>query len=387
LPRILKVIKDPLRPLSNEQIERLSIKRSILLNGRPEEVKDTVCIALKNAGFNVKETREDKGCQFYSQKGSWSRLGVYVIHLSIIVTLLGAVIGMLFSVESYLSLPEGDISAVSYPIPDSDRPDPNPTPIPLGFEIRCDNFEVEFYGDGDLPKSFISQVTVLEDGKEVLKKTIEVNDPLTYRGTTFYLSDYGVVERRLSLGIFIFRVTSKDGQSAEVRLSPGNTLQIPNTSIIGRIVNFSPALMHDEEGKLSSRTDKLENPAVHIDFSDSGNLLYSSWIFKRYPETSFLPDGNRVEFVDYWGPEYTFFRIRKDPGVWLIYTGLTTMGIGLLIAFFMSHKKIWVHLVEDGNNTRVAIGATANKNRGALEKKIDRIINILSQTQHNSAVI
>jgi cytochrome c biogenesis protein len=63
------------------------------------------------------------------------------------------------------------------------------------------------------------------------------------------------------------------------------------------------------------------------------------------------------------------------------------MGIGLLIAFFMSHKKIWVHLVEDGNNTRVAIGATANKNRGALEKKIDRIINILSQTQHNSAVI
>jgi cytochrome c biogenesis protein len=117
LPRILRIIKDSLGPLGTEQIERLSIKRSILLNGKPEELKDTVRIALKRAGFNAKVIKEYNGYQFYSQKGLWSRLGVYVTHLSILVIMLGAIAGMLFSVESFISLPEGDISSVTYPIP------------------------------------------------------------------------------------------------------------------------------------------------------------------------------------------------------------------------------------------------------------------------------
>ncbi len=374
LPRVLKNIREPLRPLRNEQIERMVIKRSILLNGKPEGVKDTVSIALKKAGFNIGEIKEDKGYQFYSQKGSWSKLGIYITHLSILVILSGAIFGMLFSVESFISLPEGDTSPVTYPIPGSGKF----RPIPLGFEIRCDNFEVEFYRDTDTPKSFKSEVSIIQEGKEVLRKTIKVNDPLTYKGTTFYLSDYGTVERRLNRGTFIFRVTSRDGQTADVRLRPGDTLRIPNTQIIGKILNFSPALTHDEEGKLTTYTDDLNNPAVHIDFSEPRGRQYSSWIFKRLPETSLLPDGNRVEFLDYWGVEYAFLRIRKDPSVWLVYVGLIIMGIGLLIAFFMSHKKIWVILIEEEMNTKVTIGATANKNRDVFEKKINRMINTLS---------
>jgi hypothetical protein len=43
----------------------------------------------------------------------------------------------------------------------------------------------------------------------------------------------------------------------------------------------------------------------------------------------------------------------------------------------MSHKKVWVHLVEEDIKTRVVIGATANKNRNSFEKKISNIINKL----------
>jgi cytochrome c biogenesis protein len=379
LPKTIKIIKEPLRPFSNDRIGNLPIRRSFVLNGSLDSVIDTLRNALRNTGFKITEFREDKNCRLCSQKGRWSRIGVYITHAGVLVTMMGVVSGVLFSEESYLSLPEGDTSSVSYPIPDSDRPDPNPTPIPLGFEIRCDNFEVEFYGDGDLPKSFISQVTVLEEGKEVLRKTVQVNDPLKYRGTTFYLSDYGVTERRLNRGTFIFRVTSRDGRYTDIRLTPGNVLEIPGTNIIGKVINFSPALIHDEEGKLSTYTEKLHNPAVHIDFSDPNGHLYSSWIFKRFPERSYLPDGNRIEFIDYWGVEYTFFRIRKDPGVWLVYLGLITMGIGLIIAFFMSHKRIWVNLIEEEMNTKVVIGATANKYGSTFEAKIDRLINKLSE--------
>jgi cytochrome c biogenesis protein len=55
------------------------------------------------------------------------------------------------------------------------------------------------------------------------------------------------------------------------------------------------------------------------------------------------------------------------------------MAAGLFIAFFMSHRRIWVKLVEVKGNTLIVIGATANKNRQAFERRIDRIAHSLSK--------
>ena len=230
LPGVLKIIKASVHPLSNEQIEKMTIKRSVLLKGKPDSAKKTVRAVLKKDGFNVKETWEDNGLRFCSQKGGWSRLGVYITHISILVIMLGAITGMIFSQESFISLPEGDISSVTYPIPDSGETEP----IPLGFSIRCDNFEVEFYGKTERPRLFKSMVTIIQNGKEILKKSIIVNDPLTHKGSTFYLSDYGVSERRSRQGILVFGVTTGDGRYSEIRLSPGDLLEIPESySVMG----------------------------------------------------------------------------------------------------------------------------------------------------------
>jgi hypothetical protein len=38
-------------------------------------------------------------------------------------------------------------------------------------------------------------------------------------------------------------------------------------------------------------------------------------------------------------------------------------------------------LVEEKNTTRVMIGATTNKNRSALERRVDKIVSILGKQQ------
>ncbi len=43
---------------------------------------------------------------------------------------------------------------------------------------------------GDNVRDYLSTVSVLETGRPVLTKKIEVNDPLEYRGYAFYQSDY-----------------------------------------------------------------------------------------------------------------------------------------------------------------------------------------------------
>ena len=55
-------------------------------------------------------------------------------------------------------------------------------------------------------------LTILENGKEVLKKSIVVNDPLTYKGISIYQSSYGMVPNSLNRGIFVIRAISKDGK-------------------------------------------------------------------------------------------------------------------------------------------------------------------------------
>jgi cytochrome c biogenesis protein len=57
------------------------------------------------------------------------------------------------------------------------------------------------------------------------------------------------------------------------------------------------------------------------------------------------------------------------------------MTLGLFIAFFMSHRKLWVRIVEDKGNTRVYIGASVNKNRAAFERKIEKMSALIRKRQ------
>ncbi|MDP2752963.1 MAG: cytochrome c biogenesis protein ResB, partial [Nitrospirota bacterium] len=86
-------------------------------------------------------------------------------------------------------------------------------------------------------------------------------------------------------------------------------------------------------------------------------------------------------FMDLWGVQYTGLQVRKDPGVWVVYLGCITIAIGLFMAFFMSHRKLWVGIVEDKNNTRVTIGATSNKNSTSFERKINKMVSLIGKKQ------
>ena len=366
LPRTWRMIRSPMKTLAEENLSRLPIKRDLSMKKSGDEAKSAVIEALKSSGFHAHELKDDNGLQILAQKGNFSRLAVYATHFSILVILIGAVIGLRFGFKGYLNLPEGEIyNTVAVGTHDE---------IALPFDIRCDTFEVDFYENSDMPKEYRSWLTILENGREVLRKSIIVNDPLKYKGITIYQSSYGMIPNSLSRGLFVFKLISNNGKSADLNLRFGDTFQIPGTTIEGKIIDFSPALKIDEHGHVFTYSSQMNNPAVYISFTDSGKPMLSGWILKRYPETWQLPGGHRAEFLDFWGVQFTGLQIRKDPGVWVVYLGCITMSISLFIAFFISHRKIWVKIIPEKNNTKLIIGATANKSRLAFERKIDKIV-------------
>jgi len=368
LPRIWKVIKEPAFPLPPERIRQFPIRREFILEGGTESVKDSIASSLKNARFHVSENKDEIGYSFTAQYGRYSRLGVFVTHFSILLILIGAVVGVRFGFKAHLNLPEGAVSDTAFSA--------NGREVPFGFALRCDNFEVDFYGKSDMPKEYRSWLTILKDGKEVLRKAIAVNDPLSYEGITFYQSSYGIVPGGLGRGTFVFNSVSRDGKNSTVNARLGESFSLPGTGITARVVDFSPALRFDEHGHAVTYANQMSNPAALIQFSGDGINTFSGWVLKRHPETWQLSDGSRIEFIDYWGVEFTGLQVRKDPGVWIVYLGCIAMSIGLFIAFFMSHRRLWVRLIEEKNATRIIVGATANKNRAAFERKIDKIFAI-----------
>jgi cytochrome c biogenesis protein len=363
LPKILKTVKELPSPLASEHFNSMPMRDEAVFEDDAVKVKDQTLSALKKAGFKTTVFEREGNTQIFAEKGRYSRLGVYITHLSLLTILVGAVVGIYFGFNGYLNLLEGEQSSVAY--------SRNENEIPLGFEIRCDDFDVSFYDKSDTPKSFLSILTIIENGKEVLTKTIGVNEPLRYKGITFYQSSYGFSPSMSSL--FKFKIISKTGKTEDIAVRFGETFTIPDSSVKGTISDFSPALAIDKRGRLFTYTDSMNNPAVFIEFTDNGKAVYNQWILKRYPETWLMPAGT-VEFKDLWGAQYTGLQVRKDPGVWLVYLGCLLMSIGLYIAFFMSHSRIWINLTHYKGKTNLSLAASTNKYKTALQRKIDKII-------------
>ncbi|MFA5864318.1 MAG: cytochrome c biogenesis protein ResB [Phycisphaerae bacterium] len=103
-------------------------------------------------------------------------------HISILLVLAGALVTKIFAVDGQLSIVEGQ-TLEHYTI--------GQNTMPLGFAVTLNRFTVGFYPGGDFPRSFESQITILEPatgGNQ--SRIISMNHPTEYKGYTFYQSSY-----------------------------------------------------------------------------------------------------------------------------------------------------------------------------------------------------
>ncbi len=404
LPKVWKMVKEEIKPIPDEIFNNLPARKEKVVKRPLKEVKVVTEKVLKKHGYNFSESQsEGSNIQLFSSKGSYSRLGVYITHLSILIILLGAIIGIFFGFKGFLNLREGMASTVAFrsgiSLTRSDefmierliealnhsggdvRKASEELKIsekdlhemlkrygikPLGFTIVCDNFDVEFYGASDTPKEFKSHLRVLKDNIVVQEKTIEVNLPLKYEGFTFYQSSYGIWPG--AEGIFKLRYLSKDFKEKIINARFNEEFMLSD-KLKGKIIDFSPAIAVDESGRPFTYSENMNNPAILVEYNKK-----SKWILKRYPETWTFEDGSTLEFIDYWGVQYTGLQVRNDPGVWIVYLGCIIMAVGLYITFFITHRKIWVKLIPEKNMTRIIMGGTVNRNRDAFERHIQKMI-------------
>ena len=69
--------------------------------------------------------------------------------------------------------------------------------------------------------------------------------------------------------------------------------------------------------------------------------------------------------------EYTGLQVAWDPGVPMVWIACTVMMIGLYMAFFVAHRRIWIRIDSDPGNTAVLMAGTSNRNPASFENNFE----------------
>jgi hypothetical protein len=128
--------------------------------------------------WNVGE-RDGTPC-LYLCRHRWTAWGATLAHYAIFLVGIGALLGALpgLSVDRQIEVGEGEVRHASEGAEDSRQP--------LPFDIRLNSFHIETDPANGSVGNYYSDVSLLEQGQEVVRQTISVNHPLQYRG--YYLS-------------------------------------------------------------------------------------------------------------------------------------------------------------------------------------------------------
>lgn len=359
IPQVFAIIRQDNLGIGIDRLRKMSIKANTSLGSGTKESIATVRGLLNKEGWKPEERQRDQGTLLFAEKGAWTRFGVYIVHLSILVILVGAVVGSSsvaqkvlrspsFAFKGSIMLPETRQSDIIYSFNKGET-------IDLGFTIRCDYFNIDYYDNG-MPKTFLTKATILENNEPVLSTDIKVNTPLTYKGITFYqssyqpYSDFVVSLKNQAKGIETKTITPASQQKNwdEGGLSYG----IINSESRGQVARRVKVWLTDNQGPASTfwvnvgQEAKVERP--------SGTYMFSA---KQLYATG--------------------LQVTKDPGVWLVYAGCLLMLVGLYIAFFMSHQKIFVFLHEEHGEIRALFAGSANKNKIGFERKFENLVQSL----------
>ncbi len=340
-PAVWKQITTDGLTVSSDRIQRMRLQGAWFMPFSAAKSAELLRENLVRLGWKNSIRQENDGqILLFAQRGAFSRTGVYVVHGSILIIVLGALVGSLTGFKGTVVIPVADQTEKIFVAGGNST-------IDLGFTVRCDFFDIELYPDGTV-KNYRSGLTIIEDGQEVLRKTIAVNSPLTYRGIRFYQAGYE--------GFNVFMVELRSIES-------GQTFETT--------VPFQVEQQWRKEG--------LSFGIINAELQRQTVLRMKVWVAVRgvAPLALWFDDGES-QTVMIGGKSYemrlkqayaTGLQVSRDPGVRVVYLGFLLMIVGLLLSFFLSHRRIWFLLQGEGEGTRVLFAGGSNKNRSEFEKQ------------------
>jgi len=227
-PRFLKEMKQRKGTMSDNARKHITHKFELSFDDKDKAVE---VIKSSLPGWKWMETKVGDTLWLRGDKGRFHKWGYIFVHVAMLVILVGGWIGAEFGFRGNMAVPEGrSESEISF------LKGTSVEYLKMPFEIRCDDFEINFFSTG-APSEFRSTLTIIEDGKEVMTSDIIVNEPLYYKGVRIYQASFGDGGSEVNLKLYRL---NKKGNVDTVTGRIYNTFQDPYSDVSLEFQDFRP---------------------------------------------------------------------------------------------------------------------------------------------------
>ena len=282
-----------------------------------------------------------KGKAVYGYKGLIGRIAPIFVHLSMIITLIGSIVGFTGGFIVQEMIPNGEIFHIQNVIKSGRL-----SLVPFDILGKVNDFFLTFNHDKSI-QQFFSNISILDNkGSLLSNKSIAVNTPLQFNGLTFYQTDWQINALRIQIGLS--NCLSKVLQKTFFQVN-GDSVFVCNLQI-----------------------DKMHQILIMIpDLSDTILIYDSNGVFLVNTQYGMRNIIYGVPIVFKGLISSTGLQIKADPGIYIAYLGFLVLIISIVLSY-MSYSQIWVNI----DKQELHIGGKTNR---AILSYEDEMINIYKQ--------
>jgi cytochrome c biogenesis protein len=268
----------------------------------------------------------------YCYKGLIGRIAPIVVHFSMILVLLGTIIGSLFGFKAQEIVPKTETFHIQNILNNGQL-----TVVPK-TSARVNDFWIT-YTKSKTISQFYSDISILDNqGNETNRKTISVNYPLISNSVYYYQTDWNLIGLRfqnLKNEIIEYPLINVFSNRNKVWLTWISNNSSFNEGIITIIDNLEGyCSVYNENGQFL------------------GNIELNETINFKTPLTL-------LEIISSTG-----LQIKTDPGIPVIYSGFFLLMLSTLISY-ITYSQIWIIQ----KNQQIFIGG--NTNRAVFEFELE----------------
>ena len=293
---------------------------------------------LQKRSYKVFQEDTDK---LYARKGIIGRIGPIIVHIGIVVTLLGSILGAMTGFIAQELVPSGETFQVKNIIDAGPWAAPQ---VPKDWVVKVNRFWIDYTPTGGIDQFYSDMSVIDKEGNEVDGDKIYVNHPLKYKGVTFYQTDWGIA-------------------AVKVRVNKSPIFQLPmaqlDTGGKGRLWGTWIPTKPDLSQGVSLLAKDLQGTVLIYDAQ--GKLVNTV-----REGMSAEVNGVTLKVLQVVGS--TGLQIKADPGIPVVYTGFAILMAGVVMSYF-SHSQVWV-LQKESN---LYVGGKTNRAQVAFEGEMIEI--------------
>ena len=290
---------------------------------------DDLRAVLRRSGFHVREVSASDGTRFlYGDRHQYTKMATLFTHAGLIMFLVAAAATSRLGDEQGLVVAEGESLTVQ------------PIGTPGLLLVRNLAFEAPGSESGRAT-DFTTDLAVFQDGREIARKTIRVNDPLSVAGYTFHQNGFGPaphVVLRDTAGRVLWDAPVPMTEALSGR--PYATIGVPGRELGLKLVLDRAA---DGVGVLTVIPYRIAGTAPDGTPIED---LYQAVDLQR-GDTKVSGDLDlSVHLADFG--QFTLLIAKRDPGQGLVWVAFGLLIAGITITFYRPRRRVWTRLGPDG---------------------------------------